>query len=114
MLRKRAFVPLAFFLYAGCAGTSDVSDAHYFGYTSFEGISSEADGVAGKSLETIGLRIGPGVGLGYFKETRIWASPDCRLVMLVPNERALARVLETLEQFNGGELCAAVTVLSSH
>jgi hypothetical protein len=98
----------------GCQSPEESSSSQHIGFVEVTPITQQDEAVVGRSVETIGIRIGPGLGIGYFEETRIAFDRDCRLVVLVPNDAALTRLLEGLKHMKQGELCAAVTDLSEN
>lgn len=43
---------------------------------------------------TLGLRLGPGLGIGYFDDSRVELPPGCRLVIFVKDLKQLAQFSE--------------------
>ena len=97
---------------SACGGSREAQSSHYFGFMELEPLGDADDAVRGRSIETFGLRVGPGVGLGYFDETLVSVREDCRLVIFVPTEAALDRVLTVLKDWDKGELCTTVSDFS--
>jgi hypothetical protein len=93
-------------LLSGCS-VDRGNATHHFGYVRIVDASDDRV-VASKSVQTLGVRIGDGVGVGYFDEWRIAVPLDCRIVIVVRNQAQLDEALERLEDVPKGELCVAV------
>ncbi len=117
---KMSVIPLLFVsagLLCGCTPATTVRKdgntvKHYFGYVRV--IEPPVAGARAQfnvsELETIGLRVTKGVGLGYFHERSEYIPLDCRLVIRVANKEELDRTLEILQKIPKEEfgLCALV------
>jgi hypothetical protein len=71
----------------GCASTTKQGNGYqtrsYFGWiTVQEKLQASGDAVV-ERITTVGLRMGTGLGLGYFDDTRVLLPQDCRLVIFV-------------------------------
>lgn len=47
---------------------------------------------------TLGLRLGPGLGIGYFDDSRVELPPECRLVIFVKDLQQLAQFFDAYPQ----------------
>lgn len=99
-----------------CAPVTTVSDngstiKHYFGYVRV--IEPPATGPDDQfnisEIETIGVRLVNGIGVGYFYERNEYIPLDCRLVVRVADKQQLERVLETLTPIIREGLCVTVS-----
>lgn len=52
---------------------------------------------------TLGLRLGPGLGIGYFDDSRIELPPECRLVIFVKDLQQLAQIFEAYPRLQQGD-----------
>ena len=55
----------------------------------------------------IGLKVGPGLGVGYFHDEQYQAPTDCRIVFLVRTEEQLHEIIDRFAGLKEG-VCAAV------
>ncbi len=103
---------------AGCAQFTTVRQdgsvvKHYIGYVRVIEPPTVGKGEPFyvSEIETLGLRLSKGVGLGYFHERSEAIPLDCRLVINVANEQQLERVFQVLFQSKIMEegLCATVS-----
>lgn len=79
----------------------------YFGWVKIADPPSDPTAVARQDLAAVGLRIGNGIGLGYFREQRLSVPLDCRVVVFVQNgaqQRWVEDVLGTIKE----GVCSAV------
>ncbi|MBF0563788.1 MAG: hypothetical protein HQK89_00955 [Nitrospirae bacterium] len=86
---------------------------HYFGYVKVIEPPTFGHNEEFKvsEIETFGLRIYNGMGVGYFHERNEFIPLDCRLVIRVTDKRQLDRVFETLSNTKIMEegICATVS-----
>ena len=84
---------------------------HYLGYVRLiEPPTAAANNTFDVSeLETIGIRITKGIGVGYFHERNEFIPLDCRLVVKVANKQQLDQVIDTLLPIVKEGLCATVS-----
>lgn len=99
-------------LLAGCTYYSGTyhsgTTTHHFGYVNVLEVEGSTDGVTSKSIRSIGVRVGSGIGIGYFDERRVAVPLDCRLVIIVKDRSQLDEALQRLESQHGRELCVAI------
>jgi len=100
---------------AGCAPIATVnSDGmiahHYFGYVKvvIPPSVASAESVHALDLSSIGLQVRDGVGVGYYRESRVTVPLDCRLVVLLRTQEQLDRAMEILKPMKGDGICASV------
>lgn len=90
---------------AGCEVAGE-SATHHFGYVRVERPAAATVGaVERRHILTVGLRAENGVAIGYFDESWIKAPRDCRLVVIVPSDESVARVVERLQYVAEEGLC---------
>lgn len=94
-------------LLSGCT-FHEGKTTHHVGYVKIVEVEGSADGVASKSVRTIGVRVGSGIGVGYFDEKRVAVPLDCRLVIIVQTQVQLDEALRRLEGLKRRELCVAI------
>ncbi len=100
---------------AGCAPIATVNADgtiahHYIGYVKVIVPPSVAssESVHALDVSSIGLQVRDGVGVGYFRDSRVAVPLDCRLVVLVRTQEQLERAIEILKPMKGDGLCATV------
>ncbi len=79
----------------------------YFGWVRIADPPADATGVTRLDLTALGLRVGSGIGLGYFREQRLSVPLDCRVVLFVQNgaqQRWVEDVFGTIKE----GVCSAV------
>ncbi len=100
----------------GCAPITTIRNdgstvKHYMGYVRV--IEPPAVGTYEQfnvsEVETMGIRIVNGIGVGYFYERNEYIPLDCRLVVRVLNKEQLENVLQTLSPIAKKGLCVTVS-----
>jgi len=104
------------YILVGCAPTTTIRNdgstvKHYMGYIRI--IEPPTVGAYEQfnvsEVETIGIRIVKGIGVGYFHERNEHIPLDCRLVVRVANKEQLENVLKNLSPIMKEGLCATVS-----
>ena len=106
MLSRAAGVCITCLL-AGCT-FYDGNTTYHMGYVKIVEVDGSTVGVESKAVRTIGVRVGDGIGIGYFDEKRIAIPLDCRLVIIVQTKTQLDEMLRRLEGLQRRELCVAI------
>ena len=52
--------------------------------------------ISATNIETVGIKVGNGVGIGYFHDKQIVVPLDCHTVFLVSNQEQLDKAISTL------------------
>jgi hypothetical protein len=107
-------LPIAIFicLLTGCV-TIDPDGTltrHYFGYVKvIVPLAYDPSGTT-RAVETttIGVRVENGVMVGYVHDKLISVPLDCRLVVMVRNNRQLDEAVDKLAKASRGDVCAVV------
>lgn len=88
-------------------GSTGSVTKHYFGRVYLRvDLEDGETRVLGHDVRGVGLRVGNGVGVGYFRDRKISVPLDCRLVVLVDDDRKLAGAIRLLSEATKGErLC---------
>lgn len=94
-------------LLSGCA-SHDSKTTHHVGYIEIMEVEGPTVGVTSKFVQTIGFRVGNGIGVGYFEEKRVAVPLDCRILIIVKGQSQLDEALQRLEDLQGRELCVAI------
>jgi hypothetical protein len=101
---------------AGCAPMVTVDEdgrtiEHHFGYVRVLKPPKTSD--VGKfrveGLQTYGLRVEDGIGVGFFQANRVYVPLDCRFVAIVANQAQFEHLLRTLSHLEKDQLCVAVS-----
>ena len=97
-----ALLSAASVLMCGCASTQEgeYRTRSYVGWhTVLEKLPhSPEQAPVVERIRTWGLRLGPGLGIGYFDDSRVEMLPECRLVILVKDLRQLAQFFNAYPQ----------------
>ena len=82
---------------------------HHFGYVKVVTPAPNAPdaGVVSLGLETYGLRLEDGLGIGFFSDKKLYIPLDCRIVVLVANQAQLDRAIEHLNASAKEGVCVA-------
>lgn len=99
-------------LVTGCNGVQTVrydgsTIRHHFGYVRVivPPTVSSAGTFSVAEIETLGLRVERGLGIGFFRERHEYIPLDCRLVIRVVNEKQLTEAVKLLAHFEKEGLC---------
>jgi hypothetical protein len=100
---------------AGCTPMATVNadgttTHHYVGYVRVvvPPSYSAGDTVHAFDVESIGIHVRDGMGVGYYRDRRVSVPLDCRLVVLVRTQQQLDHAVETLGRFNKEAACASI------
>jgi hypothetical protein len=78
----------------------------YFGWLSVQEKLQESGNAVVERVMATGLRLGPGVGIGYFDDTRVLLPQDCRLVIFVKDLEQMENLFRAYPQLKeGGNPC---------
>lgn len=100
----------------GCASSFTVQPdgtmvRRYLGYVRVEVPQAEgAQPVYVSDVSTVGIRVGDGFGIGFFRDKQVAVPLDCRLVVLVSTQEQLDDAVRKLSFFKDmPDFCAAVS-----
>jgi hypothetical protein len=78
----------------------------YFGWINVQAKQQEPNDPVIERITTLGLRMGPGFGLGYLDDTRVQLPLDCRLVIFVKDLEQMENLFRAYPQLKeGGNPC---------
>lgn len=91
---------------------SGTEPRYHFGLTKIVSRGSENNQRIGlRQIHTLGLRIGPGFGVGYFADDEFDIPLDCRIVVIPRDEAAMADIGELIERLKEvQQLCVELPV----
>lgn len=106
-VKSCAFLLATALLLSGCAGpqVGQYRTRSYLGWHTVQEKlpSSTEQAPVVERIRTLGLRLGSGLGIGYFDDSRVELPRECRLVIFVKDLQQLAQFFDAYPQLQQGD-----------